>query len=617
MKDLYGIHWRDDLTEIDIEREMIRKGGRWTTPKGAVRGEGLLFHFMRFQQLLWPDKLMEVDGIKNDWAEILTKCFLQYTYIGIMGCAAGGKSDSSASFVLADWYCWPECTTVILSSTDIKSLKRRIWGILASYHSRAKQRWKNCPGYLIEGELTILNDSRKTSPEGRDFRNGLVGVPCYKGTQFNGLASYVGIHNKRVRVVFDESNLMPRAVVDSSSNLSKAPDFKMIAPGNPNETTNAHGMLCEPHFTLGGWDSGIDQTAKTKTWQTRFPNGICVQLPGSDTPNMKAPEGAPVPFPFLMTRQQMKDDAEIWGVDDWHYAMMNEARMPRGQGSRRILTRQICQRNMALEDPIWADSNRTRIGCLDAAYGGVGGDRCVFGHLEFGREATSLDPAAVAGALVTQNVPADSRRMILTLVELLIVPISAEKGSDPAEDQIARFCKAECERRVIPEANFFYDSGMRSSLVMAFSRIWSPRVNALDCGGKPSERPVGGNIEKLCVDHYFNRITEMWWSVRLVIESKQFRGLTEAPMTEGCQREWMMVSGNKIQAEPKDEMKKKTGRSPDLMDTVTIGVEGARQRGFVIANFSNHARRKTEDTWKRALQDQADKLWRSKELVPS
>ena len=47
---------------------------------------------------------------------------------------------------------------------------------------------------------------------------------------------------------------MPRAFLDSAANLSKCEDFKLVGLGNPNETTNAHGVLCEPHPDLGGWE---------------------------------------------------------------------------------------------------------------------------------------------------------------------------------------------------------------------------------------------------------------------------------------------------------------------------------------------------------------------------
>jgi len=52
-------------------------------------------------------------------------------------------------------------------------------------------------------------------------------------------------------------------------------------------------------------------------------------------------------------------------------------------------------------------------------------------------------------------------------------------------------------------------------------------------------------------------------------------------------REWSLVSGNKIEIEPKKEMKLRTGYSPDIFDWVACVVEGARRRGFKIVKMAN------------------------------
>ena len=62
-------------------------------------------------------------------------------------------------------------------------------------------------------------------------------------------------------------------------------------------------------------------------------------------------------------------------------------------------------------------------------------------------------------------------------------------------------------------------------------------------------------------------------------------------MLEGCARIWYYIAGNRIEVEPKSDPKKKEdlkrrlGKSPDLFDALTIAVEGARQRGFVVASL--------------------------------
>lgn len=610
-RELYNLLWNPLTAPLEIEFQMIRGGGQWKRYDGVIVGNGLFWHWQRAKRLIWPEHE------QHRWDDLRTKCFLENVYIGEMGCAAGGKSDSAACNFLLWWYLEPSHTTVLISSTDIPSLELRVWGMVKKYHRTGKERWPWLPGYLIEGKRMITLDPRQDCEEGRDFRNGIIAIPCKKGSAFVGIGSYVGIHNKRVGLLGDEMNLMPRAFLDSTSNLSKAEVFKMQGLGNPNETTNAHGALCEPAAELGGWEGGIDQTPKTKTWKTRMPNGICIQTPGTDSPNMDFPADQPPRYPFLITRQQIENDAQIWGKDDWHYAMMILGAMPKNQGSRRVITRGMCERGRALEQPIWRDSRRTRVAFLDAAYKGVGGDRCVFGELQFGYEAEPLpEPGKPIFVLTNHDLDRPGERQIIALVDLLIIPISADKGAEEPEDQIVKFVMAQCDNRAIVPENFFFDAGMRTSLVTAFARLWSANVESLDSMGRPDDRQVSANIPVMCSDYYSNRVTQFWYDVRHCIEAQQFRGLTEDAMREGCIREFKQVKGNKIEVETKADMKVKSGRSPDLFDAIAYGLNGAQRRGFVITKIGMLREREhpEQQQWKRDARERAHEAWHRNDL---
>lgn len=608
----YGLLWSAAKDPLSIEIDMIKKRGKVERKdRGDFAGNGVLFHWQAAKRLIWPE--FEI----TRWDELRTQCFLEYTYIGEMGCAAGGKSQSACCNFLLDWYLQPWCTTTLVTSTDIPSLELRVWGMMKGYHRRAKERFPWLPGYLIEGKRMITLDPRANCEEGRDFRNGIIAVPLRKGSAFVGLQSLVGIHNKRVRLLGDELNLCPKAFLDSTSNLSKAERFKLCGLGNPNETTNAHGALCEPAPEIGGWEGGIDQAPGTKTWKTRWPGGICIQTPGSDSPNLDDPPGAPPRYPFLITREQIEHDAQIWGKDDWHFTMMVDGKMPRGQGSRRVITRQMCLKGRALEEPLWRDSRRTRIGFLDAAYGGVGGDRCVFGELQFGYEAEPLPVPGEPVVPLANATPFTVRqRQLIALIDLLIVPIDGAQGCDEPQDQIVRFVRRECENRGIPPDNFFYDAAMRTVLVTAFARLWSAQVNSIDSMGKPSERMVSEQIQVKCCDYYSKAVTQFWYDMRHCIEAQQFRGLTQDAMNEGCIREFKQVSGNRIEVESKEDMKEKSGRSPDLFDAICYGLHGACQRGFIISKIGmlRELRDPSADRWRRDARERAEKQWRAHDL---
>lgn len=599
----YGLNWPLIADPVWIEMHMIKKGGHWKHTNGEMVGRGLLYHYIQFESLLWPHKKW------HKWSELTLDCYLKYRTIGCIGPASSGKSFGFGTDSLADYYCFADCTTVLCCSTTREMLEQRIWGEVKKHHLLAKKVRSWIPGHIKESRQRIVTDTKDGDAEGVDVRNGFLCVPCKKGNDFVGLGDFAGVKNKRVRLLADELHLLPRVFVDAIANLDKNPDFKASGLGNPKDTTDALGVLCEPSAEMGGWDGGIDQTPGTKTWPTRRPQGICIQLPGSDSPNLDGKLGIP-----LITQADIDRDVAFYGTDSIWVTMMDEGKMPRGQGSRRVLTRNMCIKNRAMEEPVWRDSKRTRLACLDAAYKGVGGDRCVYAEMEFGDEAdTTKDPSEIMEVLVNQGQPNRPSRPIIALLKMDIVPIVAN-SKEEAEEQIVEFVQRHCTESGIPADRFYYDAGMRTGLVSAFSRLWSANTVPIDCGGSASERMVSEKIQVLCKDYYFNFVTELWYSVRNIVESGQFRGFTEDVILEFSQREWGMVGKNKIQVEPKQDMKMKTGRSPDLADTVAIGIEGAKRLGFIIKNLGKQAAPPPRDNWMKALMEKARKHMRDQAL---
>jgi hypothetical protein len=202
----------------------------------------------------------------------------------------------------------------------------------------------------------------------------------------------------------------------------------------------------------------------------------------------------------------------------------------------------------------------------------------------FGKEAVDPQDIVNASALAQDWSTPTPGPSILSLMNIRVVPIKANSPDLP-EDQIVQFVMQYCRERSIPPEHFFFDAAMRTSLVSAFARLWSPNVQSIDFMGKADDVPVSSEITQSCKDYYFNKISQIWFDVRLIVEAGQFRGMTEDVVHEFSSREWMMVGANKIQVEPKEKMKGKVGRSPDLADCVAIGAHGARKLGFTISRW--------------------------------
>ena len=113
-----------------------------------------------------------------------------------------------------------------------------------------------------------------------------------------------------------------------------------------------------------------------------------------------------------------------------------------------------------LDDIRWMGADKqTRVLGIDAAYSGVGGDRCVMTDLIYGPDSEGNVRIAFAEQPV-------------------IIPVTAAKAQQ-AEEQIAEFVRLYAQQRGIPAENVGFDSTGRGTLMSAFARLWSRRDGRL------------------------------------------------------------------------------------------------------------------------------------------
>lgn len=592
----YGTAWPFLLPDISIELSAIRLGGRWSI-RGEPCGEGLAYHHQQAVNLLWP----ELDN--HRWHELCLKSMTENTATVLLGPKSSGKTHEAAKFALTEYFSAPDQTTILISSITIQGLELRIWGEIKKLWQMAKNRYDFLPGHLIDSKHCFSTDNIDED-EVRDLRNGIIGLACKVNHRFVGLGSYVGIKNKRVRLIADEAQFMTSSFLDSISNLDANPDFKVVILGNPLDPLDSLGKAAEPK---GGWSS-VGEPTKTTIWETNFKiknkPGIAVNLVGTDSPNFDYPADQSPKYPYLICQSSIDSTIAFYSKQSQQYYTQCVGVMKTGLVSRRVINREMCRQFNCFDSVIWATTKRTKIYALDAAYGNIGGDRCIGGKIEWGKDVEG--------------------RTVVEVGNPVIVPVQYQLNGVPAEDQIAEFVKEDCEKDGIPPENVFFDATGRGSLGTSFARIWSSQVNPVEFGGNPTTRPVCQDIFiidqktkikrlKLCTEEYSKFVTELWFSVRYTVESNQLRNLPQEVMEEGCQREWKIVKGNKIEIETKTEMKERTGRSPDLFDWLATAIEGARRKGFLISKLANEQIRKN-DEWMRDLQRKSRALSASHKL---
>jgi hypothetical protein len=549
---LYGHNWSGN-DPVAIEMACIRKGGRWKNEEGAECGNGNFFHYRRLMQLLWPGEWW------SRWDDLIVQELTAQpsVFLGISGPASSGKTHRVSRFALCLYFCFPNNTTILCSTTTRELLEMRIFGEIKKGFRKARERFPWLPGNFIESRQLIVTDERGDEL-GREIRNCIKGVACKKGGQWEGLGDYIGIKNDIVMLAADEAQLMEQGFFDSTGNLSSNPRFILVGMGNPKDTTDSFGKMCEP---IPGWEAH-DQPDSTHAWDTRFRNGRCLRLVGTDSPNMDRKDGL-ILFPKLIARRYIDQIANTYGTESWQYLMWVMAKFPLNAQARRVITMAMCRKFKAFE-PVSFGTKITKLFALDAAYSAVGGDRCVGLEMHFG-ECT------------------DGVRRLFLATAPMILPVSQEKGLP--EDQIAQWVKDYCMANQIPSSHCFFDGTGRSSLTSALARLWAADVVPVEFGGMATDRPSPQNPRKTCREMYGKFVTELWFTSRVAIEADQIRGLTESIAEEGQLRVWTINNNGKVDVEKKDDTKLRLGRSPDLYDAFVTGLEGARRLGFQIGKL--------------------------------
>ena len=83
-------------------------------------------------------------------------------------------------------------------------------------------------------------------------KNGIFGIAVGEGSIQEAVNNIVGIHTDRVLLILDEFQGVREAIIESTRNMAKNPEFSFLALGNPEDKNDIMGRACEP---INGWDS--------------------------------------------------------------------------------------------------------------------------------------------------------------------------------------------------------------------------------------------------------------------------------------------------------------------------------------------------------------------------
>lgn len=511
------------ISPLEAELYCFRTG---RTPEQG--GLGRFEHFKNAANMVWPNLEW------NPWLETQIESLCEYDWVSWTGCAASGKTFGSALYALVWWLADPTNSTVILTSTTARMIRKRAWANIQTLWREADGRF---PGNMVNSQMSLQ------AMKG-DSRSAIFGLAVLDGSTSKAVANIQGIHSPRVLSIVDEATDTPAAAFEACSNLSKGcKTFQFLAIGNPHSILDEHGRFSEP---VNGWGNvGIED----ERWETK--HGVCVKFDGLKSPNVVAGK---TKYEYLITPEQVRQAKEFDGESSPRFWKFTRGHWPPEGIVRTVLSEAMCTKYRVQESHTFLSRSEMVAG-LDPAFGG---DRCVLRFAEYG--------------------DLNSGMMGVDFGDVVVINLDST-SSEPIHFQIARKVQTLCEEKGCPPENLAVDAtGEGGGLCDILSKEWSSKIHRVEFGGKASELPVSPEDTRSSHDAYANRVTELWFSVREWVQRDQVRGLDAETLVEFCGR-MFDDERRKICVERKVDMKARTGRSPDLADAAALVIDLARTKG--------------------------------------
>lgn len=442
-----------------------------------------------------------------------------------------GKTFLAASLVQWHFDCFDPSIT-LTTAPSWSSIHDLLWGEVRA------QRLPHLPGRLLD---MLLDGGPMHYAKGHNAESG---------------SGFQGRHEARVLIMLDEAQGVPPYIWEASEAMMSAPDCRLVAFGNPTETSgDYYDIKTDPRWNV-------------------------IHISCLDHPNVEAElRGEPAPFPkavsLLWVREMIEKHATPTEEPD-----ADAFEFPRGSGQWfqpddvcrcRVLGLHPKQASTAVWSEAWLVAARERaLPVLEDDPLEIGVDVA-----RYGLDRTTL--YARRGAVVLGREQYAKQGTMETVGRVIrFVEAHVPRGSDP--------------KRVAIKVD---DGGLGGGAVDRLEEL-SYNVTGINFGGLSIDR-----------EEFFNRGSEMWISLayrardgRLDLsrlDETAYRTLS----AELRARRYKIQSDKTLRVEGKDDLKKRIGRSPDDADALVLAfapgasglafgsLGGARATAGAIANPSH------------------------------
>jgi hypothetical protein len=552
----YGRVWKipqSPLAEIRIEMEAFRLG--LTKQEGGL---GKARHYRNLVSAIWPD----YDW--HPWAQLQALALCQNQVVGFAGCTDSGKSESLAVWILVNWFVAPLDTLCIVTSTTAMDAKQRIWGAITRRYREAKKKGI-APGKIVESLniIKLTEDDGEGIDKGISENSSIVLVAAGNDAKDDAQKRLQGRKNKRIFLVCDESQDCSPTILNEAIYSLKDPHVSLA--GNPASIFDPHGKACTP---INGW---LSVDPDTPHWKIKVAGieGICLRFDGEKSPNNEewnAKEKIKyqyLPHPKTVALAQK----ELGELNPQYWRKFRGMWPPADVDDTHVFTEILIKKHSGLEKAFW-EGDPHNIAGVDPSYT-EGGDRFVFTHLKYGLINTGQWVIGVENQYTLNRRKESEEDYQYEMIEQ-IVALKNKLGI--TNENIGVDASA---------GGIFWSIGEKGPLTNWLAVPFHGAATDRAISAQHELRNEDGTL-KTGKEVFANRSSELCFVGRYFLDAGQVRGITPDLASEMCQRKFERKN-RKIIVESKREMKKRIGKSPDLWDSFSIGVDVIRERFGAIA----------------------------------
>ena len=539
-------------------------------------------HFEKFVSMIWDNQHTQYRFTWNPYAKRMLREAVAHRFLGVSGHASSGKSQFGSIWGLANFLISPDNTRVLVTSTSLQESRLRIWGVTEKYWGEAETYFArvaaslnappSMPGKLVtsSGKITGFIDGKV---------NDLVGIALIAGGKGNDGDASTKIGFKatggKLILVADELPLLTHKLYDATSNLLSVDGFSMLATGNFSSAFDPFGAFTEPE---DGWSSITEDMYE---WKTRI-GGYCIRFDGEQSPNVLAKKEI---YPGLLTEKGLQEIRERNGEKSpAFYRMIKSFPCPTGQEQMIYSEPELIGNFADHTDVPWL-KRPTPMAFLDPSFS-TGGDAAA-------ATFALLGDAQIAGKTIT------ILKKVTTMD--LMMKVNAQAKDYDRNEQLADLFIEECDTRGVAIEDRGIDAtGSGDSFATILATKMGKGFQMVQFGGAASDRAVSLTDPRPGKERFTNKVSELWYVGKEYVLAGQIRGLDPETILQLINRSFKNI-GNRVQVEPKEKMKERTGgRSPDRADSWVGVLEVARRRYKFMSGVRAAARpvkTETTDDW--------------------